>query len=117
MLDAVDGFARRHLPPEEVRRRDQAHEPPDDLLPALAELGVTGLPIPDRYGGLGKDWETVALVQERLGYQTEAADRSVAECKAWNAMRALIQTAQASLRATAERPPVNMSNFEKCEKS
>ncbi len=66
MLDAVDGFVQRHLPLDEVRRRDMAHEPPDDLLPQLAALGIPGLPIPEHFGGMGRDWVTVALVQERF---------------------------------------------------
>ena len=89
MIDAVDGFARRNLPPEEVRRRDQAHEPPDDLLPALAELGVLGLPIPERYGGLGRGWETVALVQERLGYHAGMAASLINRVVCFGAMSIL----------------------------
>ena len=35
LLDSVDRMMAQHLPPEEVRRRDQAHEPPDFLAQAL----------------------------------------------------------------------------------
>lgn len=66
ILDGVEAFARRHLAPAEVRRRDRDHVPPYDLLPALAELGVLGLTIPVDRGGLGLGWTTLALVQERL---------------------------------------------------
>ena len=68
MVDSVDHFFRQHFPPEEVRRRDRAHQPPDDLLPAMADVGFLGLPIPKRYGGLEQDWGTVALVHERIAY-------------------------------------------------
>ena len=67
ILDTVDRFMDRHLPPAELRRRDQAHQPPYDLMPAMGEAGLLGLAIPERYGGSGQDWVTVALVQERLG--------------------------------------------------
>ncbi|MGE0310802.1 MAG: acyl-CoA dehydrogenase family protein [Lautropia sp.] len=66
MLDAVDRFLERRLPPQEVRRRDDAHLPPYDLLPELGELGVLGLVAPAAWGGLGEDWVTLSLVQERL---------------------------------------------------
>ncbi|MBM3523126.1 MAG: acyl-CoA dehydrogenase, partial [Alphaproteobacteria bacterium] len=66
-LDTVDRFIARHLPPDEVRRRDREHIPPYDLLPAMGEAGLLGLPIPESLGGLGRDWRDVALVQLRLG--------------------------------------------------
>jgi len=67
LLASLDRFFARHLPPEEVRRRDAAHVPPYDLLPAMAELGLFAIAVPEAEGGLGLRWETVALVQERLG--------------------------------------------------
>jgi alkylation response protein AidB-like acyl-CoA dehydrogenase len=67
MLETVDRFMDRHLPPAELRRRDQAHQPPYDLMQAMGEAGLFGLAIPEHYGGTGQDWVTVALVQERLG--------------------------------------------------
>lgn len=66
MLDAVDRFLAQRLPPEEVRRRDAAHQPPYDLLPELGAMGVLGMVAPPQWGGLGLDWISLALVQERL---------------------------------------------------
>jgi alkylation response protein AidB-like acyl-CoA dehydrogenase len=66
MLQAVERFLERRLPPLEVRRRDAQHVPPYDLLPDLASLGVLGLVAPASWGGLGQDWVTLSLVQERL---------------------------------------------------
>lgn len=66
-LDTVDKFMTRVLPPAEIRRRDEAHQPPYDLLPAMGEIGLLGIAIPEKYGGSGLDWTTLALVQERLG--------------------------------------------------
>jgi len=68
MVDSVDHFFRQHFPPEEVRRRDRAHQPPDDLSPAMADAGFLGLPVPRRYGGLEQDWATVVLVHEHIAY-------------------------------------------------
>jgi len=68
ILASVDGFASRHLPPDEVRRRDREHQSPYDLLPAMGEAGFFALPVPDHHGGLGRSWREVSLVQERLGW-------------------------------------------------
>ena len=65
-LDAVDAFLRTRLSPQEIRRRDAGHVPPYDLLPELGELGVLGLVAPVEWGGLGQDWTTLCLVQERV---------------------------------------------------
>lgn len=72
ILDTVDRFMARHMPPEEARRRDRKHEPPYDLLPAMGEAGLLGLAIPEAFGGSDQDWVTVSLVQERLGRQAYA---------------------------------------------
>jgi alkylation response protein AidB-like acyl-CoA dehydrogenase len=66
VLDSVDRFAARHLKPEDVRRRDREHVTPYDLLPLMADLGITRIPVPESEGGLGLGWTTVSLVQERL---------------------------------------------------
>ena len=44
MLATVDRYCAKRLPTAEIRRRDQEHLPPYDLLPDLAELGILGLP-------------------------------------------------------------------------
>jgi len=67
ILETVDRFIARHLPPDEVRRRDRLHIPPYDLLPAMGEAGFFRLALPEDEGGLGEDWRSLALVQERLG--------------------------------------------------
>lgn len=66
ILDTVERFLARRLPQDEVRRRDREHVPPYDLLPEMGELGLFALGFPEAQGGLGQDWTTVALVQERL---------------------------------------------------
>ncbi len=73
LLDSVDRMMARHLPPEEVRRRDQAHDPPDFMLTRFAELGLMAIPFPAEYGGLEGSWVSVTLVQERLAYQAGMA--------------------------------------------
>ena len=67
ILATVDRIVDRHLPLDEQRRRDAAGEPPYELLQVLGEAGLLQLPFSRDLGGLGGDWRTVALVQERLG--------------------------------------------------
>ena len=66
ILASVDGFLDRHLPPMRCAGAT-GHIPPYDLLPAMGEAGFFALALPEDEGGLGEDWRTVALVQERLG--------------------------------------------------
>lgn len=73
LLDSIDRLILRHLPPDEVRRRDAEADPPDHLLPAMADMGLLGLAVPEAEGGQGGDWQTMALVQERLGYHATMA--------------------------------------------
>ncbi len=69
ILDTVDRLVDRHIPPEELRRRDREHAPPFDLLPHLGEAGLLGLPFPEKYGGQALPWTVVCQVEERLGYR------------------------------------------------
>jgi alkylation response protein AidB-like acyl-CoA dehydrogenase len=45
---------------------DAAHEYPAHLVAALAELGILGALVDPRYGGLGLDWRTSAMIVEEL---------------------------------------------------
>lgn len=56
-----------------ARERDATGEFPKDLVRELAQLGVLGLQIPERYGGAGLDTVTSALVVEEIA----AADGSL----------------------------------------
>jgi len=73
LLDSVDRMMARHFPPEALRAADRAHETPWHLLPVMAEMGLLALPFPEEYGGLGRDWRTVAVIHERLAYHAGIA--------------------------------------------
>ncbi|MDA0369236.1 MAG: acyl-CoA/acyl-ACP dehydrogenase [Proteobacteria bacterium] len=68
-LDTVDRFVDRHIPIDELRRRDREHAPPFDLMPMLGAAGLLGLPFPTEFGGQALPWSVVARVEERLGYR------------------------------------------------
>ncbi len=73
ILDSVDRMMAAHLPPDQVREYDGRGECPPGLLRRFGELGILGIPFPERFGGLGGDWLTVTLVVERLGYHAAIA--------------------------------------------
>jgi alkylation response protein AidB-like acyl-CoA dehydrogenase len=65
-LESVDRFMATHLPPEEVRRRDNECNPPYHLLPLMGQAGFLGVPFPERFGGLGRSFTDATFIQERL---------------------------------------------------
>ena len=62
----------REFAAEEVRpgagEADEAESFPEDVWDGLAEIGLTGLTVPEEYGGFGADETTYAVVNEELGY-------------------------------------------------
>jgi acyl-CoA dehydrogenase len=60
-------FARRELTPEYLRDLDATGRAPHELLPKMAALGFTGLPIPTEYGGSGGSTVDVTVLLEELG--------------------------------------------------
>jgi len=53
---------------DDVRRRDECREFSRDWYLKCARLGVLGLPIPEEFGGRGKDIVTAVAAMEGLGY-------------------------------------------------
>ena len=71
--DTVRDFVRSRIVPNAGAWSEKG-EFPLDLVPELAALGLTGLAVPQEYGGSELDVLTIALVMEELG----AGDGSVA---------------------------------------
>lgn len=67
LRDEVGRFAREVLN-EGLIERDRQQEFRRDLWTRCAEMGLTGLPIPEEYGGTGLDPLTAAIALEALGY-------------------------------------------------
>ncbi len=65
-------FADREIAPG-ARERDRAERFPADVLARMAPLGFLGGPVPERYGGMGIDYISHALITEEVG----RADSSV----------------------------------------
>ncbi|MGI8477840.1 MAG: acyl-CoA dehydrogenase family protein [Thermomicrobiales bacterium] len=65
--DMVREFARREVAPF-IRDWDANGEFHREALEKMGELGILGLPIPERYGGLGLDYVSLALACDELEY-------------------------------------------------
>ena len=80
LKDALDHYLRERAPLDRVRRFADSNEGrAADLIAGLAELGLAGLLIPERHGGVGREAENVDLVgfelvgERRLGLQQSGA--------------------------------------------
>ena len=58
-------FAEREIAPG-ARERDESARFPRELLPEMAELGLFGVMIPERYGGAGLDALSFAIIIEEI---------------------------------------------------
>ena len=65
-------FADKEIAPG-ARERDRGETFPKDVLRKMAPLGLLGGPVPEKYGGIGLDYVSHALVTEEVG----RADSSV----------------------------------------
>ena len=65
--DAVREFAREEIRPTALEA-DRTEEFPEAVWDGLAELDLTGLTVPDEYGGYDADPVTAALVNEEVAY-------------------------------------------------
>jgi len=70
----VRDFAEKEVRPL-IRDYDSQHKFPHELFPKMAEMGLMGICIPAKYGGVGFDYISFGIVSEAL----EWADSSVRE--------------------------------------
>ncbi|WP_411963877.1 acyl-CoA dehydrogenase family protein [Haloferax sp. YSMS24] len=65
--DVVREFAVEEIRPT-AREADETETFPEDVWDGLAELDLTGLTVPEEYGGFGADRTTYAVVNEEVAY-------------------------------------------------
>ena len=63
--DTVRAFARAELAPH-AARWDREHAFPREAVRGLAELGVLGVVVPERWGGAGLDYVSLAVAMEEI---------------------------------------------------
>jgi glutaryl-CoA dehydrogenase (non-decarboxylating) len=67
LVQTTREFAARELAPA-IRENDIAQRYDPATFPKLAGLGLTGICFPERYGGAGMDYISLALISEELEY-------------------------------------------------
>ncbi len=72
--EAIREWLSKNLSLEQVRKNDEKHLIPNDLIKGLGDLGLLLLTLPEEDGGVDADWVTATIGAEELGY----ADISVA---------------------------------------
>jgi alkylation response protein AidB-like acyl-CoA dehydrogenase len=65
--DVVHEFAVEEIRPG-AREADETETLPEDVWDGLAELDLTGLTVPEEYGGFGADRTTYSIVNEEVAY-------------------------------------------------
>ncbi len=66
LRETLRRFLDKELPREEVQRLDRISDFSDETFAKLCELGVTGLTVPEEYGGLGVDILSAVITIEEL---------------------------------------------------
>ena len=66
LRDTLRRFVDKELPREEARRLDRECDFSEERFARLCELGVTGLTVPEEYGGLGVDILSAVITIEEL---------------------------------------------------
>jgi len=77
LRDMMADFVRKEIPRERDREIDRQKEFPYDLLEKMAEVGLTGLFTPEKYGGIELSPVGIALAIETLTYGAIAASALV----------------------------------------
>ena len=67
LQDSVSEWAGRFVAPR-IRELDRAHAFDPAILPQMAELGLLGVCVPERFGGAGMDYIALGLASEELEY-------------------------------------------------
>ena len=65
LRDTLRQFIEREMPRDKVREWDKGDHFPREVFNKLADLGLTSLTVPEKYGGNGKDMlATIAVIEE-----------------------------------------------------
>ena len=67
IINSVDKFLAQNLSPLDQIQYDKRETAPYHLMPKMAELGLFGMPFPEKYKGSNTNWDTIGLIQEHMG--------------------------------------------------
>ncbi len=85
----IRNYIKKECPPQEEREREEREEFPEDLYRKMAELGFTGLLVPERYGGMGGKTLDGILLMEELGYGSQSSAGAFAFCNLYGVTKIL----------------------------
>ena len=83
--DTARGFTQRVLTREFLREIDVNGRAPHELLPEMAKLGFTGLPVPTEYGGSGGSATDVTVLLEAFGRRSLSVASLLNRALGWGA--------------------------------
>lgn len=63
--DEVRNFAQKEIAPRS-EEMEKTGEYPYDIMEKMSELGLMGIPFPEKYGGMGSDWVSMHLCIEEI---------------------------------------------------
>lgn len=89
LRDTLRRFLDRELPREEARRLDQLATHRPDIFARLCELGVTGLTVPEEYGGGGVDILAAIVCIEELARRGTSLAGPYIHCAFYGALNLL----------------------------
>ena len=72
LREMLQKFVENEMPRELAREWDQTNEYPAEVFAKLAELGVTGMTVPEQYGGSGRDIQATMITIEELSKRSMA---------------------------------------------
>jgi alkylation response protein AidB-like acyl-CoA dehydrogenase len=70
LRDSMRKMVDREYPVEVARKIDEEDRYPREVIDKLAKMGITGILIPEEYGGMGRDTLGAYIVLEELAYRS-----------------------------------------------
>ena len=89
LRDTLRRFIEKELPRSEARRLDRACDFSEERFARLCELGVTGLTVPEKYGGLGVDILAAVITIEELARRGSSLCGPFIHCAFYGGMNML----------------------------
>jgi len=103
LRDTLRRFLDRELPRETARQLDQAATHSPETFKRLCELGVTGLTVPEEYGGTGVDILAAIVVIEELARRGSSLAGPYIHCAFYGALNVLENGSEEQKRALLPR--------------
>ena len=103
LRETLRRFLDRELPRELAREMDRQASYPRDAFRKLCELGVTGLTVPEEYGGMGVDVLSAIVVIEELSKRGTSLAGPFIHCAFYGGMNMVENGSEAQKRAWLPR--------------